>query len=162
MDRCSPASSRRRGNLAVKVIRKGEAVEALGDVERSVMWEVHGTCARREPAAARSPRRAADAARSSLPPFSVLQQLSHNHIVRVMDVIEVVDATYIIMQRVDGPELIEFIERHPEQRLSPLAACAFLGQVLSALRHAHGHGFLHCDVKPVRGQPRPASTRHAC
>ena len=56
----SPASTRRRGNLAVKVIRKGAAAEALGDVERSVMWEVH-----------------------------VLQQLNHDHIVRVMDVIEV-------------------------------------------------------------------------
>ena len=49
----SPASTRRRGNLAVKVIRKG-ATEALGDVERSVMWEVH-----------------------------VLQQLNHDHIVKV-------------------------------------------------------------------------------
>ena len=57
----SPATRRRvQRGLAVKVIRKG-ATEALGDVERSVMWEVH-----------------------------VLQQLNHENIVRVMDVIEVV------------------------------------------------------------------------
>ena len=114
----SPASARRHGNLAVKVIRKG-ASEALGDVERSVMWEVH-----------------------------VLQQLNHNNIVRVMDVIEVVDATYIIMQRVDGPELTEFMDRQPDHRLLPQSACLFFGHMLSALRHAHRHGFLHCDVKP--------------
>jgi len=116
--KCSPATTRRRGNLAVKVIRKG-ATEALGDVERSVMWEVH-----------------------------VLQKLNHDHIVRVMDVIEVVDATYIIMQRVDGPELTEFIESHPQRRLPPECACLFFGHMLSGLRHAHKHGFLHCDIKP--------------
>ena len=35
----------------------------------------------------------------------VLQRLQHPHIVRVMDVIDVIDATYIVMERVDGPEV---------------------------------------------------------
>jgi len=78
----------------------------------------------------------------------VLQQLSHDHIVRVMDVIEVVDATYIIMQRVDGPELTEYCERHSGRRLPTKTATRILGHLLSALRHAHRHGFLHCDIKP--------------
>ena len=65
--------ARRQRGLAVKVVRKGATEGRLDDVERLVMWEVH-----------------------------VLQRLSHNHIVRVMDVIEVVDATYIVMERVDG------------------------------------------------------------
>merc|ERR1719498_2026217 len=71
--------------LAVKVIRKGGTplVEAGGNVEQDVMWEVH-----------------------------VLQQLRHEHIVRVMDVIDVVDATYIIMEQIDGPELSEFMAMH--------------------------------------------------
>jgi len=34
-----------------------------------------------------------------------LKLLSHEHIVKVMDVIDVVDATYIVMERIDGPEL---------------------------------------------------------
>ena len=34
-----------------------------------------------------------------------------------MDVIEVVDATYIVMQRVDGPELTEFLHRHEGRRM---------------------------------------------
>jgi len=116
----SPTTMRRRTDhgLAVKVIRKGNT-EALGDVERSVMWEVH-----------------------------VLQQLSHDHIVRVMDVIEVVDATYIIMQRVDGPELTEFIQQQQHRRLAPASTMRLFSHLLSALRHAHSFGFLHCDVKP--------------
>ena len=47
--------------------------------------------------------------------------LSHEHIVRVMDVIDVVDATYIVMQRVDGPELTDFIEMQPMRRVPPTA-----------------------------------------
>ena len=40
-----------------------------------------------------------------LPPQVHVQQLHHQHIVRVMDVIDLVDATYIVMERVDGPEV---------------------------------------------------------
>jgi len=100
------------------VIRKGEA-EALGMDERSVMWEVH-----------------------------VLKQLNHPNIVRVMDVIEVIDATYIIMDVIDGPELTDFIHRHPGHRLPPKTARILFCHVLSGLRHAHQRGILHCDVKP--------------
>ena len=78
----------------------------------------------------------------------VLQQLNHRHIVRVMDVIEVVDATYIIMERVDGPELTEYIALQPERRLRSDLARQLLCHVLSALHHAHAHGFVHCDIKP--------------
>ena len=62
--------------------------------------------------------------------------------------IDVVDATYIIMQRVDGPELTEYLCRHPHRRLTPEIAATLLCHLLAALRHAHRHGFLHCDVKP--------------
>jgi len=120
--------ARRGGGLAVKVIRKGQtegsvpegaSVPSAMDVDKLVMWEVH-----------------------------VLQKLAHPHIVSVMDVIEVVDATYIIMQRVDGPELTEYLSKHPQSRLPPWEAISLFGQLLSALRHAHRRGFLHCDIKP--------------
>ena len=62
--------------------------------------------------------------------------------------IDVVDATYIIMQRVDGPELTEYLCRPPHRRLTAEIAATLLCHLLAALRHAHRHGFLHCDVKP--------------
>tara|TARA_B100000780_G_scaffold83553_1_gene57119 strand:+ start:522 stop:638 length:117 start_codon:yes stop_codon:yes gene_type:complete len=34
-----------------------------------------------------------------------------------MDVIDVVDATYIVMERIDGPELTDFIEMQPQCRI---------------------------------------------
>ena len=78
----------------------------------------------------------------------MLQQLSHPNIVKVMDVIEVVDATYIVMERIDGPELTDYLAAQPGGRLDPHAARAVLSQMLAALRHAHARGFVHCDLKP--------------
>jgi len=77
-----------------------------------------------------------------------LKQLSHEHIVKVMDVIDVVDATYIVMERIDGPELTDFIEMQPQGRIDAPLACVFFCQLLSALRHAHSRGLVHCDLKP--------------
>jgi len=79
----------------------------------------------------------------------VLQRLTHPHISKLRDVIDLVDATYIVMERVDGPELSDFIASEPGGRLRPETACRFFAQLLSALRHAHAIGFLHCDIKPA-------------
>ena len=65
-----------------------------------------------------------------------------------MDVIDVVDATYIVMERIDGPELTDFIEIQPLRRISAPVARVFFSHILSALQHAHTRGLIHCDVKP--------------
>mmetsp|Transcript_7095 Transcript_7095/g.14215 ORF Transcript_7095/g.14215 Transcript_7095/m.14215 type:complete len:284 (+) Transcript_7095:3-854(+) len=65
-----------------------------------------------------------------------------------MDVIDVVDATYIVMERIDGPELTDFIQMQPQCRMDPPLACIFFCQIVSALRHAHSRGLVHCDLKP--------------
>ncbi|KAL1510804.1 hypothetical protein AB1Y20_007088 [Prymnesium parvum] len=106
--------------LAVKVIRLGQRDDAaMCPTEAEVMWEVH-----------------------------VLQCLDHPHIVRVEDVIDVIDATYIVMERVEGPELHNFIQAQPKRRLGTETAVLFFTQMIAALHHAHERGFVHCDIKP--------------
>jgi len=107
-------SEKRKHNLAVKVVRKGQA-----KMER-VMWEVH-----------------------------VLQLLKNcSHIVKLLDVVNLVDACYMIMERVDGPDLLGHIRAQPDGHLSLSDSCRLFSQLLAALRHAHKVGFVHCDIKP--------------
>jgi len=119
-DSGSPAVSRRPSELAVKVVRRASENDELVDHEQLAMWEMH-----------------------------VLQQLHHPHIVKVRDVIDLVDATYIVMERVDGPELGDHIAGQSRGRLPPESACRIFVQMLAALNSAHSTGFLHCDIKPA-------------
>lgn len=52
------------------------------------------------------------------------------------------------MERVDGPELTEYLQSFKLNRLPSDKARTILCNIISALHHAHRHGFLHCDVKP--------------
>ena len=79
----------------------------------------------------------------------VLRNLTgHPHIVRLIDVIDVVDSCYMIMERIEGPDLSRLISDQPAGVLPEPVAQTVFCQLLAALRHAHGAGFVHCDVKP--------------
>jgi len=79
----------------------------------------------------------------------VLRNLSgHAHIVKLVDVIDCVDSCYMIMERIEGPCLSNFICEQPAGVLSVQIARKVFCQLLAALRHAHSAGFVHCDVKP--------------
>lgn len=52
------------------------------------------------------------------------------------------------MERIEGPDLHDFIEAQPDQKLAEPMARRLFRHVLAALVHAHGAGYLHCDVKP--------------
>lgn len=97
----------------------------------------------------------------------VLRQLMatpHPHIVRLIDMVDVVEACYLIMERIDGPELLRYIQEQPGGVLPTPTAQRIFAHVLSALAHAHRAGFVHCDVKPenIRLQPITApGSEHA-
>jgi serine/threonine protein kinase len=105
--------------LAVKMIRTGH--QDKGDMDK-VMWEVH-----------------------------VLRQLhGHPNIVKLCDVIEMQDAVYLVMERIPGPDLQQHIaDSRPGGCLSEPRARPLFRNILSALRHAHRRGLLHCDLKPA-------------
>src|SRR5262249_2427667 len=72
-----------------------------------------------------------------------LARLSHPHIVAVHDVGGEADATYVVMEYVDGPSLAEILPL-PLPRALELAR-----QAASALSYAHAQGVVHRDLKPA-------------
>lgn len=73
--------------------------------------------------------------------------LSNANIVSVYDVGQFEDADYIVMELIEGITLKEYMEK----RGGPLnwrEAVHFMTQIMQALRHAHGRGIVHRDIKP--------------
>eukprot|EP00966_Prymnesium_polylepis_P308472 7128641-Prymnesium_polylepis.1 len=80
----------------------------------------------------------------------VLRQLKgHPNIVTLCDVIELADAVYIVMERIEGPDLQDYIHSQPGGALPEPLARTFFRHLLAALRHAHCRGFIHGDLKPA-------------
>lgn len=75
-----------------------------------------------------------------------IAMLSHPNIVKIFDVSLGDKIQYIVMEYVDGITLKDFIER--QKRVKWKDAIFFVGQILSALSHAHSKGIIHRDIKP--------------
>jgi serine/threonine-protein kinase len=72
--------------------------------------------------------------------------LAHAHIVGVHDFCEEGPWSFVVMERVHGPDLlVRLRERGP---LSSADAVRLGREIASALAEAHGRGILHRDVKP--------------
>jgi serine/threonine protein kinase len=78
--------------------------------------------------------------------IQVTSQLSHPHIARLLDSGERDWLVFYVMTYAEGPTLREYLAQ--QGSLSVSEAVKLAGELLSALEHAHGHGFIHRDVKP--------------
>jgi serine/threonine-protein kinase len=96
-----------------------------------------------DPAATVSPNEFQKFRREAL----ILRELDHPHIVRFRDVGESGEHVYFAMDfapGVDGRKLI----RQRGQPLPVARAVSIVCQLLRALEHAHGLGYVHRDIKP--------------
>jgi serine/threonine-protein kinase len=72
--------------------------------------------------------------------------LAHRNVVRVEDLCEDGDTSWVILEYVPGQTLKDLVAaRGP---FSPAATSRILDQIAAALDHLHGRGFVHLDVKP--------------
>ncbi|WP_017727260.1 Stk1 family PASTA domain-containing Ser/Thr kinase [Halalkalibacterium ligniniphilum] len=72
--------------------------------------------------------------------------LAHPNVVNIYDVGEEADLYYIVMEYVEGATLKELIqERGP---LSLNETVDWMGQIMSAIAHAHENQIVHRDIKP--------------
>jgi len=76
----------------------------------------------------------------------VVAKLSHKNIVRMYDVGEDLDLSYLAMEYLEGQSLEQHTSRN---NLLPLSQCIeYIIQVCDALHYAHLQGVIHRDIKP--------------
>ncbi len=75
-----------------------------------------------------------------------VSMLSHPNIVSIYDVSVKDDLKYIVMERVDGITLKNYMQQ--KGALPPREIVALSEQILRALAHAHAKGVIHRDIKP--------------
>jgi len=73
-------------------------------------------------------------------------QVSHAHIISVLDLIDAGDIVAIVMEYVDGQSLKEYLQQ--KGRLNDSEIRTLFTQILTALQHVHDSGFVHRDIKP--------------
>jgi len=78
---------------------------------------------------------------------SAMSQLSHEHVVRVLDQGETTDGRhYLVSEFIDGCDLRRLLKA---QRLEPAKAFEIFDKVCTGIAHAHERGIVHRDIKPA-------------
>lgn len=78
--------------------------------------------------------------------FRIASKLNHPALVRALDYGEGPDHVYIVLELVDGSDLLDVMEKRG--RLPEPEAVRLIVQVAEALQMAHDQGIIHRDVKP--------------
>lgn len=73
--------------------------------------------------------------------------LEHPNIVAIYDYFSVGQASYLVMQYVDGVSLADVIEN--ETPLHPVVAGLIAREICLAISHAHRNNIIHRDIKPT-------------
>lgn len=77
---------------------------------------------------------------------AILRIVHHSSIVKLIDVYETRNRTYIVMELLDGGELYEYISGR--KRFDEMESFILLRQLVSAVKYLHDAGIVHRDLKP--------------
>ncbi|KAL2234276.1 cell division control protein 2 homolog isoform X2 [Sesamum indicum] len=79
--------------------------------------------------------------------ISVLKELDHENIVRLLDVVAKEKSIFLVFEYLDL-DLAKFIEDHSTTGIDPLVIKGFLFQILKGVSYCHSQKVLHRDLKP--------------
>ncbi len=74
-------------------------------------------------------------------------QLDHRNIVRGYDVDHEGDTHYLVMEYIEGHDLVSIVAQHGPLDFETVAE--YIAQAAEGLQHAHEHALIHRDVKPA-------------
>jgi serine/threonine protein kinase len=79
--------------------------------------------------------------------FLILRYLNHPNLVRLHDYYEDINFMYIIMERIQGEQLIKYLIIH-EDTLTNKRKFEIMKNIGSAVEYLHSLGIVHRDIKP--------------
>ncbi|PRP74988.1 hypothetical protein PROFUN_07381 [Planoprotostelium fungivorum] len=80
--------------------------------------------------------------------IDIQRKVEHANIAKLLEVIEVADdRTCLVMELVEGRDLIDVLEAYPERRIPEKEARKIFRQIASAIQYLHEHGIVHRDIK---------------
>ncbi|MCY2991393.1 MAG: protein kinase [Planctomycetota bacterium] len=74
-------------------------------------------------------------------------KLDHRNIVRGYDVDHEGDTHYLVMEYIEGNDLVSIVAQHGPLDFETVAE--YIAQTAEGLQHAHAHALIHRDVKPA-------------
>lgn len=77
---------------------------------------------------------------------SILRELDHPHIVRIVESFETDRLCFFVMDYCSGGELFQRISKN--KRLTEVEAASIIRRLFSAVAYCHSHGVCHRDLKP--------------
>jgi serine/threonine protein kinase len=77
----------------------------------------------------------------------ILLLLDHPNIVKIYDSFELEGKWYLIMELVEGGELLDSVQDHPDGRLPENEARILFRQIVSAVEYCHSLMVVHRDLK---------------
>lgn len=77
-----------------------------------------------------------------------MKLFQHPNLVKLLDHFDNNDYFYIIMEYLEGGNLLDLIQENPEKRLTEGEVATLLKQIVLGIQYLNSYGIIHRDIKP--------------
>ena len=79
--------------------------------------------------------------------IALMRSLSHPNVLRILEVFESKDKTFMVLELCQGGELLDRLHAQPESRFPENVATRYMRSLISAIRYCHAKKIVHRDLK---------------